>query len=315
MNISTPTSPVISASGLVKRFGAFDAVKGVSFTVARGECFGFLGPNGAGKTTTIRMITGNLPPGGGSLTVLGLDVTHDSRRIKGRLGVMPQEDNLDPDLTVMDNLLVYARYHGIPPRRAAPRATELLSLMQLAEHARSRIDSLSGGMKRRLLIARALINRPEILVLDEPTTGLDPQARHLIWQKLRSLLSSGTTLLLTTHYMEEAEQLCHRLVIMDQGRVVAEGSPADLIAAHAGREVVEMRLRNGESRDSCLRELPSADLAGARVESSGDTVFIYADDLSALLTRLSACPDRTVLHRRATLEDVFLRLTGRELRE
>ncbi len=315
MDFSAPAVPVLSASGLVKRFGAFEAVKGISFAVARGECFGFLGPNGAGKTTTMRMITGHLPPGGGSLAVLGLDVTREMRRIKGRLGVMPQEDNLDPDLTVKNNLLVYSRYHGIPRREALTRTEELLSFVQLSEHSRSRIDKLSGGMKRRLLVARALLNYPEILVLDEPTTGLDPQARHLIWQKLRSLLAQGVTLLLTTHYMEEAEQLCHRLVIMDEGRVAAEGSPAALIAAHAGREVIEARLRNGESRDSCLRELASAGLAGARVESSGDTLFIYADDASSLLPRLSACPDRTVLHRRATLEDVFLRLTGRELRE
>jgi lipooligosaccharide transport system ATP-binding protein len=313
--IIPPAAPVLEARGLVKRFGAFTAVDGTSFSVGRGECFGFLGPNGAGKTTTMRMITGHLPLTEGALSVLGLDATAHMRAIKGRIGVVPQEDNLDPDLTVMDNLLVFAAYHGMARRDARERADELLGFMQLSEHGKNRIEKLSGGMKRRLLIARALINRPELLILDEPTTGLDPQARHMIWQKLRSLLAQGVTQLLTTHYMDEAEQLCHRLVIMDKAKILVEGSPADLIARYAGREVIEARLRNGEEKDGCLADIGRAGLEGVTVESSGDTLFIYAADAAALLPRLNICPDRTILHRRASLEDVFLRLTGRELVE
>ncbi len=312
-------APVLSASALVKRFGAVTAVDGVSFSVTGGECFGVLGPNGAGKTTTMRMITGHLPPTAGTLTVLGIDAVRSPREVKKRLGVVPQEDNLDPDLSVRANLLVYAGYHAIPRREAAARADELLSFMQLSDHARDRIDQLSGGMKRRLMVARALLNRPELLLLDEPTTGLDPQARHLIWQKLRSLQGQGVTQLLTTHYLEEAEQLCHRLVIMDRGRVLVEGPPAELVLHHAGREVLEIRLRPEEPVKECLEEMGEAGLEGITVETAGDTLFLYdlapAEGKPSLLERVKVCPERNFLHRRATLEDVFLRLTGRDLRE
>ena len=306
---------VLSASELTKRFGSFTAVDGISFAVEKGQCFGFLGPNGAGKTTTMRMITNHLPVTQGTLSVLGMEVMANARKVKARIGVVPQDNNLDTDLKVLDNLLVYSRYHGIPMKEARRRSEELLEFFMLADHAHSPIEQLSGGMQRRLLIVRGLINEPELLILDEPTTGLDPQARHVIWQKLRALQAQGVTLLLTTHYMDEAEQLCDRLVIIDHGRIHLEGSPAQLIAEHAGREVVEIRLADGETKESCLSSLGGALPASAVVECSGDTVYIYSDDAAAILSKATADSDRTVLHRRASLEDVFLRLTGRELRE
>ncbi len=306
---------VLEAKELTRRFGSFTAVDGISLSVAKGECFGFLGPNGAGKTTTIRMITNHLPVTEGILTVLGMEVGSHARQIKGRIGVVPQENNLDSDLKVFENLLIYSRYHGIPRREAGKRAMEMLEFFQLEDHAGSPIMQLSGGMQRRLLIARGLINNPEVLILDEPTTGLDPQARHMIWQKLRALQSQGVTLIMTTHYMEEAEQLCTRLVIIDHGKILVEGTPAQLIARYAGREVLEMRLLEGEDRDRCLGSIGGEELEGVEVECSADTLYLYTSDAASLMTRLNFGPERTVLHRRATLEDVFLRMTGRELRE
>jgi len=306
---------VLSALDLTKRFGAFTAVDGISFEVSKGECFGFLGPNGAGKTTTMRMITNHLPVTEGSLSVLGMQVMANARKVKARIGVVPQENNLDSDLKVLDNLLIYSRYHGIPTREARKRAEELLDFVQLGDHAQSPIPQLSGGMQRRLLIARGLINEPELLILDEPTTGLDPQARHVIWQKLRQLQSQGVTLIITTHYMDEAQQLCDRLVIMDHGRILIEGSPKDLINNHAGSEVVEIRLLENEDREGCLEAIGGVVPEGAEVECSADTLYLYSPNASKVLTNLTLDSDRTVLHRRATLEDVFLRLTGRDLRE
>ncbi len=308
-------SVVLTASDLTKRFGSFTAVDGIAFTVSKGECLGFLGPNGAGKTTTMRMITNHLPVTEGSLSVLGMEVMANARKVKARIGVVPQENNLDSDLKVLENLLVYSRYHGIPMREARRRSMELLSFVQLAEHANSPISQLSGGMQRRLLVARGLINEPELLILDEPTTGLDPQARHVIWQKLRQLQSRGVTLIITTHYMDEAEQLCDRLVILDHGRILVEGSPRDLIRTNAGSEVVEIRLKPGEDREKCLDAIGGVVPEGAEVECSADTLYLYSADASKVLGNLPLGTDRTVLHRRATLEDVFLRLTGRELRE
>jgi lipooligosaccharide transport system ATP-binding protein len=306
---------VLSASDLTKRFGSFTAVDGISFEVPKGECFGFLGPNGAGKTTTMRMITNHIPVTQGSLTVLGKEIMTNARQVKSRIGVVPQENNLDTDLRVLENLLVYARYHAIPRKAARERARELLDFFQLGEHADSPIMQLSGGMQRRLLIARGLINHPELLILDEPTTGLDPQARHMIWQKLRALQAQGVTLLLTTHYMDEAEQLCDRLVIIDHGHILVEGSPSELIFRHAGKEVLEVRLRSDEDRERCIEAIGGEVPEGAEVECSADTLYLYASDAVSVLAMIEVAPDRTVLHRRATLEDVFLRLTGRELRE
>ncbi len=307
---------ILNAADLTKRFGDFTAVDSISFIVRKGECFGFLGPNGAGKTTTMRMITNHLPVTEGTLSVLGMDVSTNARKIKSRIGIVPQENNLDTDLKVLENLLVYSMYHGIPRRKARKQAIEILRFFQLEDHANSPIMQLSGGMQRRLLIARGLINNPEVLILDEPTTGLDPQARHLIWQKLRSLQGQGVTLVLTTHYMDEAEQLCGRLVIMDHGKILVEGSPADLVRQHVGKEVLEIRLAENEERDECLIAINgSADLEGVEVECSADTLYLYTPDARALLGRINIGPERTVLHRRATLEDVFLRLTGRELKE
>lgn len=308
-------SIVLSASDLTKRFGTFTAVDSISFDVDKGECFGFLGPNGAGKTTTMRMITNHLPVTEGSLSVLGMQVMAQAREVKARIGVVPQENNLDSDLQVLENLLVYSRYHGIPKKEAKYKAMELLTFFQLADHAHSPIERLSGGMQRRLLIARGLINEPELLILDEPTTGLDPQARHVIWQKLRQLQSQGVTLILTTHYMEEAQQLCDRLVIIDHGKILVEDSPLDLIKKHAGSEVIEIRLREDENREDCLDAIGGTIPEDAEVECSADTLYLYSADVSSILANLSANHDRTILHRRASLEDVFLRLTGRDLRE
>jgi lipooligosaccharide transport system ATP-binding protein len=306
---------VLSASDLTKRFGSFTAVDGISFSVSKGECFGFLGPNGAGKTTTMRMITNHLPVTEGSLSVLGMQVMTNARKVKARIGVVPQENNLDTDLRVLANLLIYSRYHSIPMKVARERAMELLAFFQLADHAGSPIEQLSGGMQRRLLIARGLINEPELLILDEPTTGLDPQARHVIWQKLRQLQSQGVTLILTTHYMDEAQQLCDRLVVMDHGRILIEGSPTELIRKHAGNEVIEIRLREDEDRERCLDAIGGIMPEGAEVECSADTLYLYSADVSKVMSSLAIDSERTVLHRRATLEDVFLRLTGRDLRE
>ncbi len=305
-------SDIIVARDLVKRYGDFTAVDGVSFSVRAGECFGFLGPNGAGKTTTIRMITCVSPVTAGQLTVDGMDVAREPRRIKAIVGVVPQEDNLDPDLSVRQNLRVYARYFDLPAPVADERIDELLALFQLTEKQHDRIDELSSGLKRRLTIARGLINAPKILVLDEPTTGLDPQARHLVWQKLRYLRSQGVTMLLTSHYMEEAAHLCDRIVVLHQGRIQAEGTPAELVERFAGREVIEVHLPP-EERAPVLERLADSD--GVTVEEVEDVLYVYvraADGFDRAALRIDA--DK-VVYRRANLEDVFLRLTGRGLVE
>ncbi len=306
-------SPALVARALKKSYGGFQAVRGVDFEVRRGECFGFLGPNGAGKTTTMKMIYGAVIPTGGELTVAGLDVTRHEREIKRRIGVVPQENNLDDDLKVRENLLVYGRYYDLPRKLALKRADELLDFVQLTEKADARVEQLSGGMKRRLLIARALINDPEIVVLDEPTTGLDPQARHLVWDRLRALTSEGKTLILTTHYMEEAARLCDRLVIMEGGLIIAGGSPAALVEEHVSPQVIELRARPG-----ALDALhPVVRAASDAVERTGEALVAYTTDADALLeeVRRSGVEVQNTVYRQAGLEDVFLRLTGRRLIE
>ena len=300
----------VVASDLGKAYGRVDAVDGISFAVRTGECFGFLGVNGAGKTTTVKMIHCGCPPTTGSLQVLGKDVRKESRAIKEELGVLPQEDNLDPDLRVRESLLVYARYFNLGGSAAKQRADELLQFVQLGERARSPVTQLSGGMKRRLVLARALINRPRLILLDEPTTGLDPQARHLVWSRLRRLRAAGVTMVLTTHYMEEAAQLCNRVGILDRGRLLAIGEPDSLVRQHVGNECIEFRPRTG-SRAEIRQRLGEADCAW---EEAGDTLFIYPKS-TLPLDSLRDVPHERLLHRPATLEDLFLRLTGRELRE
>lgn len=310
--MTTPTgAPLISARGLVKRFGTFTAVAGIDVEVEPGESFGFLGPNGAGKSSTMRMIGCVSPPTEGELTIFGLDPVHDGRSIRARLGVVPQQDQLDAELTVEENLVVYGRYFDISRAECRRRAAELLDFVQLTDRASSRVDPLSGGMKRRVTIARALINEPSLLLLDEPTTGLDPQARHVLWDRLYRLKQRGVTLVLTTHYMDEAEQLCDRLVVMDGGRIVAEGSPRSLIAQHSTREVLELRYAPGTNAE---RAATIADV-GERQEVLPDRVLVYADDGEAALHAVherGAAPESSLV-RRSSLEDVFLRLTGRSL--
>ena len=307
------SAPVIVAQGLTKTFGDLTAVAGIDFEVPPGESFGLLGPNGAGKSTTMRMVGAVSSRTSGSLTVLGLDPETHGPEIRSQLGVVPQEDNLDTELRVRDNLIVYGRYFGLPRRLCATRADELLAFAQLEDKARAKVDDLSGGMKRRLTIARALINEPRILMLDEPTTGLDPQARHVLWDRLFRLKERGTTLVLTTHYMDEAEQLCDRLVVVDHGRIMAEGSPASLIREYSSREVVELRF--GSDHNAAA----AAQLEGAaqRVEVLPDRVLLYTDDGEGLLERVAhlGLHPTTSLVRRSSLEDVFLRLTGRSLIE
>ncbi len=306
---------MISARGLRKSFGDFEAVRGIDLDVRRGEAFGFLGPNGAGKSSTMRMIAAVSPVSGGELRILGLDPAVDGPAIRGRLGVCPQEDTLDSELNVRDNLVIYARYFGIGRAEARTRADELLEFVALTEKAKARVEDLSGGMKRRLTIARSLVSSPELLLLDEPTTGLDPQARHLLWDQLFRLKQQGVTLVITTHYMDEAEQLCDRLVVMDKGRVAAEGSPADLIRSHSTREVAELRF--GIADDSNPHETYADKVAdlGERVEVLPDRLLVYAADGDAVLEEVHRRGLRPVatLVRRSTLEDVFLRLTGRTL--
>jgi lipooligosaccharide transport system ATP-binding protein len=301
------------ARDLKKSYNGFEAVKGVDFEVHRGECFGFLGPNGAGKTTTMKMIYGAVIPTSGELDVAGLDVRRCEREIKRRIGVVPQENNLDDELKVKENLLVYGRYYDLPRKLALQRADELLDFVQLTEKAESKVEQLSGGMKRRLLIARALINDPEIVVLDEPTTGLDPQARHLVWDRLRALTAEGKTLLLTTHYMEEAARLCDRLVIMEGGLIIAEGAPGELVERHVSPQVLEFR----GSPESLERLRPVVEAASDAVERSGEALLVFTKDGEALLREVHASGievDNSV-YRQAGLEDVFLRLTGRRLIE
>jgi lipooligosaccharide transport system ATP-binding protein len=301
---------VIEADGLVKRYGVLTAVDGISFTVRENECFGVLGPNGAGKSTTIKMIACSSPITAGSLRVAGLDVRTRARDVKRQLGLVPQEDNLDEDLPVRKNLEVYARYYGLSAQVARPRIDEALDLFQLTEKADAKIDDLSGGMKRRLVIARSLVHEPSILVLDEPTTGLDPQARHLVWQKLRLLKTRGVTMLLTTHYMDEAAHLCDRLVIMHRGKVLCEGNPHALIAEHAGERVLELRLTPAELVPllSEIRNVP-----GVAVEEVEDIVYVFGAGPTADRIALAIGSNSRAFLRPGNLEDVFLRLTGRGL--
>jgi lipooligosaccharide transport system ATP-binding protein len=313
-------SSVISARGLRKEFGDFVAVDGIDFDVAPGESFGFLGPNGAGKTSTMRMIGCVSPITSGALQVFGLDPRSDGPAIRARMGVVPQADQLDSELTVVENLVIYGRYFDIPRAECRRRAAELLEFVQLTERAGERVDPLSGGMKRRLTIARSLMSDPDLLLLDEPTTGLDPQARHILWDRLYRLKQRGVTLVLTTHYMDEAEQLCDRLVVMDGGRIVAEGSPRALIEQHATREVLELRLHRealGDVDDvsSDAAALAAIDGIGVRQEVLPDRVLIYAHDGEAALAEVHRRGIEPVgsLVRRSSLEDVFLRLTGRTL--
>jgi lipooligosaccharide transport system ATP-binding protein len=306
---------IIEARGLVKDSDGFRAVDGLDFAVEEGEFFGLLGPNGAGKTSTIKMITCTALLTGGSLTVDGLDVRYDDRAIKARIGVVPQDDNLDEDLSVQRNLEVYARYYGVPKRVARERIAESLELMQLAERSRARIDDLSGGMKRRLVVARALVNEPRLLILDEPTTGLDPQARHLVWRKLRLLRERGVTVVLTTHYMDEAEHLCDRIIIMDRGRALAEGSPRALIEQYAGRDVLEMHLPPAQLAEARAYLEPALG-EGGRIEQIEDVGYAFGatEEHTRRVEAIAGDPYRVLL-RRANLEDVFLNLTGRILVE
>jgi lipooligosaccharide transport system ATP-binding protein len=306
---------MISARSLRKSFGDFEAVRGIDVSVHRGESFGFLGPNGAGKSSTMRMIAAVSPVSGGELRILGLDPATQGPAIRGRLGVCPQDDTLDTELSVFDNLFIYGRYFGLSAAEVRQRARELLEFVQLTEKADARVEDLSGGMKRRLTIARSLINQPEILLLDEPTTGLDPQARHLLWDKLFRLKRTGVTIVLTTHYMDEAEQLCDRLVVMDKGVIVAEGSPLQLIRAHSTREVTELRFGlSDEDDDHAAIAEKIADL-GERVEALPDRLLVYSDDGDEVAAKVHerGLEPVAVLVRRATLEDVFLHLTGRTL--
>jgi lipooligosaccharide transport system ATP-binding protein len=308
---SPDASSLIHARGLTKHFGTFTAVDAIDFDVAPGESFGFLGPNGAGKTSTMRMIGCVSPTSGGTLRILGLDPDRHGSQIRARLGVVPQQDTLDNELTVRENLVIYGRYFGLSRAECARRADELLDFAQLTERAGDQVEHMSGGMKRRLTIARSLINEPELLLLDEPTTGLDPQARHLLWDRLYRLKQRGVTLVLTTHYMDEAEQLCDRLVVMDKARIVAEGSPRQLIEHYSTREVTELRFAPGvaETLDGQL------DGIAERIEHLPDRILLYADDgeAAAVAVHDRGLQPEAVLVRRSSLEDVFLRLTGRSL--
>jgi lipooligosaccharide transport system ATP-binding protein len=307
--VTRVTSTLVHAKGLTKHFGPFEAVRGIDVEVAKGEAFGFLGPNGAGKSSTMRMVSCVSPRTGGELSVLGMDPDVDGPKIRARIGVVPQQDNLDTELTIRQNLQVYGRYFGLSRAAVRERAVELMEFAQLTDRADAEVEPLSGGMKRRLTIARSLVNDPDLLLLDEPTTGLDPQARHLLWDRLFRLKQSGVTLIITTHYMDEAEQLCDRLVVMDGGRIAAEGSPSELIHQYSTREVLELRFPPGEQSAAEVRDLAE------RVEILPDRVLLYTADGEAALSAAHARGVRPVssLVRRSTLEDVFLRLTGRTL--
>jgi lipooligosaccharide transport system ATP-binding protein len=306
--------PLIHARGLVKRFGDFTAVDGIDFDLQRGEAFGFLGPNGAGKSSTMRMIGCVSPPSAGELSILGLDPVRDGREIRSRLGVVPQEDTLDVELTVRENLLVYGRYFGLPRDVIRERTARLLDFVQLSDRAADQVEPLSGGLKRRLTIARSLINEPDILLLDEPTTGLDPQARHVVWDRLFRLKQQGVTLVLTTHYMDEAEQLCDHLVVMDAGKIAAEGTPRGLIERYSTPEVLELRFDPPDHQQAAEK---LAAVSAERREVLADRVLLYVTDGDSALAAVGALglEPLTSLIRRSTLEDVFLRLTGRQLGE
>ncbi len=303
-------SVVLSAQNLYKSYGDQTVVNGVNITLNKGECFGLLGPNGAGKTTTLRLLLGLIEPDNGKLNLLGHAVPRNAREARVRVGVVPQVDNLDPDFTVAENLLVYGRYFGMEDAKIAARIPMLLEFASLTHKKDAKIPTLSGGMKRRLTLARALVNDPDLLFLDEPTTGLDPQARHLIWQRLRELTQQGKTLLLTTHFMDEAERLCHRLAVMDNGRLISEGAPRELIEQNIEPQVVEVY---GETAAAWANE--HAQHYSGRFEVSGETAFCYVHDAQPLLAHLHAQSGLHYLHRPANLEDVFLKLTGREMRE
>jgi lipooligosaccharide transport system ATP-binding protein len=314
--VTTSGDSMIWARGLRKSFGppekgALEAVKGIDLDVRRGESFGFLGPNGAGKSSTMRMIAAVSPVTQGELRILGLNPATDGQEIRSRIGVCPQEDTLDPELNVLDNLYIYGRYFGLPRVEVRNRCEELLEFVQLTEKAKAKVDNLSGGMKRRLTIARSLINRPEVLLLDEPTTGLDPQARHVVWDRLFRLKAQGVTIVLTTHYMDEAEQLSDRLVVMDKGEIVAEGSPLELIRAHSTREVAELRFGLGEHEAIA----PKIEDLGERLEVLPDRILLYAADGERAIAQVHerGLDPQVSLVRRSSLEDVFLRLTGRTL--
>ncbi|MEM7143472.1 MAG: ABC transporter ATP-binding protein [Actinomycetota bacterium] len=309
-----PEDSLVRARGLTKRFGDFTAVDGIDFEVRAGEAFGILGPNGAGKTSAMRMIATTSPVSGGSLSIFGLDPEVDGPAIRGRLGVVSQEDNLDTDLTVFENLYIYGRYFGLRRHELEERIADLLEFTQLADRRDETVDPLSGGMKRRLVIARALLNRPELILLDEPTTGLDPQARHMLWERMWSLKSEGASLLITTHYMDEAEQLCDRLVVMDEGRIVDEGGPRELIERHCTREVIEARYADPDDHARVVAALVER---GARHEALADRVLLYTDHTDGDVEWLRRHTDvePALLIRRSTLEDVFLALTGRTLEE
>ncbi len=301
---------LVDAENLTKKFDDLVAVNGINFKIFKGESFGFLGPNGAGKTTTMKMMNGVSPPTAGNLTIAGMDVLNNGRKIKSMIGVAPQEDNLDPDFTVFQNLTVYARYFDIPEKDAKRRTENLLKFVQLEEKRDVIINNLSAGMKRRLIIARALLNEPQVLILDEPTTGLDPQARHLIWEKIRSLKKKGVTVILTTHYMDEASQLCDRIIIMDHGKIIEEGRPADLIQKHAGEEVLEVPYSEE------VMKLLQQTFDSARIEVVGDKIHVFTSHPRGAFSKmLRASSFKGAVIRDADLEDVFLKLTGRRLRE
>lgn len=303
-------SPIIHAKNLSKRYNGLPVVNQIHFSVQPGEFFGILGPNGAGKTTTLRMIIGLIPVDAGELTLFGLPMSPEQKQVSHRIGVVSQENNLDTDLTVAENIQIYGHYFGLPKQTIQERLQQLLTFAQLTEQQDRLVNTLSGGMMRRLVIARALVASPDLLVLDEPTTGLDPQARHLIWQRLRQLKEEGLTLLLTTHYMEEAAQLCDRLMVMNNGTILDMGSPQQLIQRHVEAEVLEIRSRNADSPDPTpLTQLPG------RMETVGDTLFVYTHDSTAILEKVRQHPDLTCLLRPTNLEDVFLKLTGWALRD
>jgi len=308
----------LEIAGLVKRFGdganAREVVRGLDLRLEPGECFALLGPNGAGKTTTLRCALGLTAATAGSIRLCGLPVPERARDARARVGVVPQLDSLDPDFTCAENLLVFAGYFGLAERDVRPRIPELLAFAGLEGKENARIQSLSGGMKRRLTLARALVNQPELLILDEPTTGLDPQARHLIWERLRRLTAEGTTILLTTHFMDEAERLANRLAIMDGGRILAQGSPREVIAAHIEPQVVEI-FGDWDGQGAAAWAAAHAQALCRRCEVSGETAFCYTDDAAPLLAHLARQPGLRSLHRPANLEDVFLKLTGRDLRD